>query len=226
MTEVDTQSQKDHRSPGEHLKGSTEELQPVLASSEAQHKRLYENVHSVVNKLELQRCARLQAYDLMGITEIWWCPGFGQDRVNFHQNPGRGTARWADPTPTWPEPDIPYHMPSCWVPMGRGGSGTAGTLSWLRRAQQSCGPGERLSGLCGLCCVFCLSVSSLLLFPLFAVLLNCPYPDPPVFCLYLSILLCTLVGGGAAAWHFCCRLLPNQNIATSTSYMYPYLKKD
>jgi len=21
------------------------------------------------------------------------CPGFGQDRVNFHQNPGRGTAR-------------------------------------------------------------------------------------------------------------------------------------
>ena len=29
-------------------------------------------------------------------------------------------------------------------------------------------------------CVFSLSVSLLLLFPLFAVLLNCPYPDPPV----------------------------------------------
>ena len=31
------------------------------------------------------------------------CPGFGQDRVNFHQNPGRGTAGWAGPTPTWPD---------------------------------------------------------------------------------------------------------------------------
>jgi len=30
-------------------------------------------------------------------------------------------------------------------------------------------------------CVFSLSISLLLLFPLFAVLLNCPYPDPPVF---------------------------------------------
>jgi len=40
--------------------------------------------------------------------------------------------------------------------------------------------GEQLCGLCGLCCGFSLSVSLLLLFPLFAVLLNCPYPDPPV----------------------------------------------
>jgi len=40
-------------------------------------------------------------------------------------------------------------------------------------------PGERLSVLCSLCCVFSLSVS-LFLFSLFAVLLNCPYPDPPV----------------------------------------------
>jgi len=42
------------------------------------------------------------------------------------------------------------------------------------------GHGERLSGLCGLCWVFSLSVSLLFLFPLFAVLLNCPYPYPPV----------------------------------------------
>jgi len=45
----------------------------------------------------------------------------------------------------------------------------------------------------------------LLLFPLFVVLLNCPYPDPPVFCLFLSILLHTPAGGGVAAWRF---LLP------------------
>jgi len=28
------------------------------------------------------------------------CPGFGQDRVNFHQKSGGNTAGWADPT--WP----------------------------------------------------------------------------------------------------------------------------
>jgi len=28
------------------------------------------------------------------------CPGFGQNRVNFHQKPGRDTARLADPN--WP----------------------------------------------------------------------------------------------------------------------------
>jgi len=47
-------------------------------------------------------------------------------------------------------------------------------------ARSGGGSGERLSVLCGLCCVFSLSVSLLFLFPLFAVLLNCPYPNPPV----------------------------------------------
>jgi len=40
-----------------------------------------------------------------------------------------------------------------------------------------------------LCCVFSLSVSLLLVLPLFTILLNCPYPDPPVFacfCLFPS----------------------------------------
>jgi len=50
---------------------------------------------------------------------------------------------------------------------GLGASGSGGRGGWF-------------SGLCDLCCVFPLSVSLLLLFPLFAVLLNCPYPDPPV----------------------------------------------
>jgi len=58
-----------------------------------------------------------------------------------------------------------------------GGSWAAGThLRLLSRAQRQ----EQLSGLFGLCCVFPLSVSLLFLLPLFAVLLNCPYPDPPV----------------------------------------------
>jgi len=71
------------------------------------------------------------------------------------------------------EPGIPYHVPSCWVPVGR--SGAVGTHSRLGSTRRS-GPREWLSGLCSLCCVFSLSVSFLWLFPLFAVLLNCPYP--------------------------------------------------
>jgi len=31
---------------------------------------------------------------------------------------------------------------------------------------------------------------------------------PTSFCLFLSILLCTVAGGGAAAWRFCCRRQP------------------
>jgi len=90
-----------------------------------------------------------------------------------------------------------------------GGDGTAGTHSWLGRAQRRYGPGEQLSGSCGLFCVFPLSVLLLLLlFSLFAVLLNYPYPNPPVFCLFLSILFRTPAGGGAATWRFCCQQQP------------------
>jgi len=60
-----------------------------------------------------------------------------------------------------------------------GVAGRAGTHSWLRRAQWWSGR-VALSVLCGLCCVFSLSVLLLFLFPLFSVLLNCPYPNPPV----------------------------------------------
>jgi len=111
-------------------------------------------------------------------------------------------------TPTRPN-RAGYSIP-CAVMLGSsGGSCGVGTLSRLRRAQRRFGPRERFCS-AGLFCVFPFSVSLLLLFPLFAVLLNCPYPDPPVFCLFLSVLLRTPVRGGAAAWHFCCRLQPNQ----------------
>ena len=76
------------------------------------------------------------------------------------------------------EQGIPYHVLSCWVPVR--GSWAAGTHLRLGSAQLRSSPGEQLSGLYGLCCVFSLSVSVLLLFPLFAVLLNFPYPDPLV----------------------------------------------
>jgi len=76
------------------------------------------------------------------------------------------------------EQGIPYHVLSYWVPGGE--SWAAGTHSRLGSTPHRFGPGERLCGLCGLCCVFSLTVSLLFLFPLFAVLLNCPYPHPPV----------------------------------------------
>jgi len=99
-------------------------------------------------------------------------PGFIFTGIQEGTQPGGLTP------PGQTEQGIPYHVPSCWVPVG--GSGAAGTHSRLGSAQRQSGLGERFSGLCGLCCVFSLSVSVLLLFPLFAVLLNFPYPDPLV----------------------------------------------
>jgi len=69
-------------------------------------------------------------------------------------------------------------VPSCWVPVG--GSWAAGTHSWLGSA--GAGLVWENGSLGGAVCVvlFSSSVSLLFLFPLFAVLLNCPYPNPPV----------------------------------------------
>jgi len=60
-----------------------------------------------------------------------------------------------------------------------------GGAGWQELTRSS---GARSAGLvqeigslgCVVCVVFSLSVSLLFLFPLFAVLLNCPYPDPQV----------------------------------------------
>ena len=73
-----------------------------------------------------------------------------------------------------------YHVPSCWVPVGElaeGGResrlGTALGIGWW----------ELRSAFRCLFCVFSLSVL-LLLFTHFAVLLDCPYPDPWVFAFF------------------------------------------
>jgi len=123
------------------------------------------------------------------------CAGFSQDRVNFHQNPGRGTAEWADPTPTWPN-RAGYSIP-CAVMLGSGGGGWRGRNSLAAREGTAAVRSESVVLFCGFVLYIPLfSVSYLLLFPLFAVLLNCLYPDPPVFCLFLSILLRTSAGEG------------------------------
>jgi len=106
------------------------------------------------------------------------CPGVGQDRVNFHQKPGRGTARRVDPT--WPT-RAEYSTP-CAVMLGSGWR-KLGSAKAVAAQERAAAVGGESGSLCSavLCCVFCLSVSFLLLFPLFAVLLSCSYPDPPVF---------------------------------------------
>jgi len=108
--------------------------------------------------------------------EVKRCPRFGQDRINFHRTPGRGTAGGADAT--WLN-RAGYSIPYA-VMLGSGGGRAWGRELTRGSGARSVGPGELLCGLCSLCCVFSLSVSLLVLFPLFAVLLNCPYPNPPV----------------------------------------------
>ena len=106
-----------------------------------------------------------------------FCPGFGQDRVNFHRTAGRGTAGRADPT--WPN-RAGYSIP-CAVMWGSGGGELGDGNSLAAREHVVAAGGESCSLYSAvLFCVYSLSVSLLLLFPLFAVLLNCPYPDPPV----------------------------------------------
>jgi len=103
------------------------------------------------------------------------CPGFDQDRVNFHRNPGRSTARKADPT--WPN-RAGYSIP-CAVMLGSGGGELAvGTHSRLGSTQwRRCGRAALWVVWFVLC--FPLIRIGVVTVP-FAVLLNCPYPDPPV----------------------------------------------
>jgi len=101
------------------------------------------------------------------------CPGFGQNRVNFHQEPAGNTAGRTDPT--WPN-RAGYSIP-CAIMLGSGWGGPA-LRELSRDLEEHGGSGSLCSA--GSFCVFPLSVSLLFLFPLFAALLNCPYPNPPV----------------------------------------------
>jgi len=67
-------------------------------------------------------------HKLQSILSQSQCPGFGQDRVSFHQKPGGDTAWPADPNcPN--KQGIGHHVPSCWVPSGGAGQGLEGGKS-------------------------------------------------------------------------------------------------
>jgi len=131
------------------------------------------------------------------------CPGFGQDRVNFHQEPGGNTAGRADPT----RPNRAGHSVPCAVMQGFSwGSCMVGCQLGNVRRQQA----VRVA------LFFCLFVLCILLIcivvvtvPFLCCSVKLPLSRPTSFCLFLSILLCTPAGGGAATWPFCCRPQPN-----------------
>jgi len=123
------------------------------------------------------------------------------NRIQEGTQPGGLT----QPPPGQTEQGIPHHVPSCWVPVW--GGGAEGTHSRLGKAQWRFGLRERFCS-AGLFCVFPFSVSLLLLFPSVCCSVKLPLSPLTGFCLFLSILLRTPAGGGAAAWSFCCRLQP------------------
>ena len=110
------------------------------------------------------------------------------------------------------EPGIPYHVPSCWVPVG--GRERHGGNSRGSGGQSGGAVRENGSVLRALFCRFVLCN------PLFCIVfvpvpflccsVKLPLSRPTSFCLFLSILLCTPVGAGAATWSFCCWLQPKR----------------
>ena len=132
----------------------------------------------------------------------WVWPGQG-----FHRTPGRGTARgWGLTPPGQTEPGIPYHVSSRWVPVG----GAARQERSRGLGGRGAGPvsGERLSGSYGSLLCFLLICIVVVAVPSVCCSVKLPLSRPTSFCLFLSILLRTPAGGGAAAWRFCCRRQP------------------
>ena len=134
------------------------------------------------------------------------CPGFGQDRVNFHQETGGTTVGQGDPNC----PNRAGYSISCAVMLGSDWGGPA-------RRELSCG-----SGACGgrwelLSAFWCFVLFILLIciivvtVPLFAVLLNCPYPDPPVSACFFPFFSAPQRGERRPHGAICCRPQLNYN---------------
>jgi len=95
-----------------------------------------------------------------------------------------------------------------------GGSAAVGTHSRLGSTQRRLF-GESSSVLRALFCglVLCIPLFCTVVIPVPFVCcsVKLPLSRPTSFCLFLSILLRTPVGGGAATWRLCCRPWPNHN---------------
>jgi len=130
------------------------------------------------------------------------CPGFGQDRVNFHQYPGRDTALRADPT--WPN-RTGYSMPrAVMLGSGWGRAGPREGTPGLARGCSAAAGGESSAFYCYASCILLICIVVVPV-PFVCCSVKLPLCRPTSFCLFLSILLRTSVGRGAAAWRFCCQ---------------------
>ena len=152
------------------------------------------------------------------------CPGFGQDRVNFHRNPGKGHSRVG-----WPhlaKQSTVFHT-MCRHAGFRWGRAERRELTH-GSGVHSAGPvwesgslGRALFCFLRRCCVFSLSVLLLFLFPLFAVLLNCPYPDPPVSACFFPFSSAPWQGEGLPRGAFVAgrsqTITPNKNNVADTT---------
>jgi len=76
------------------------------------------------------------------------------------------------------EQGIPYHVPSSWVPVG--GSGEAGNSLAAREDTAAVRSGRAAVWVVPFVLCFPLICIVVVVPVAFAVLLNCPYPDPPV----------------------------------------------
>ena len=106
------------------------------------------------------------------------------------------------------EQGIPYHVPPCWVPVGGSGAGGNSLV-----AQESSVVVRESGALCVVWFVLCFLLICIVVVsvPFVFCPVKLPLSQPTSFCLFLSILLHTQAGGGAAVWRFGCRPQPNYN---------------
>jgi len=116
------------------------------------------------------------------------------------------------PQPGQTEPGIPYHVPHAGFRWGGAGRREL-SRGWGGHSGGSVR--ESRSVLRALFCWFVLCIPlfciAVVIVPFAYCSVKLPLSRPTGFCLFLSILLRTPAGGGAAAWRFCCRLQPNLN---------------
>jgi len=130
--------------------------------------------------------------------DLAFCPGFGHDRINFHQETGGDTAGQADPA--WPNragcsTPCATMLGSGWGELG-GGKAVA--------AQEHAGQGAVREALCLLLFVLCIlliCIGVVTAFPLFAVWLNCPYPNPRDFSCFFPFSSAPQRGEGRQSSH-------------------------
>jgi len=134
------------------------------------------------------------------------CPGFGQDRVNFHRTPGRSTAGGVGADPTWPN-RARYSIP-CDTTLGSGGAGQRGRDVLAARERAALVLSRRAGLLCEFVSYFLLICIVVVPVPSVCCSVKLPLSRPTGFCLFLFILLRMPAGGGVATWHFCCRQQP------------------